>query len=230
KPGQTVPLSSQVVNRLNRIFSNLTVVSSSLTYKGNLTSFSITVKNNGNEPVVVYAVRLFGEWQTQINAEFNSSQFEHSGFNFSNIFSQGVPAGFNGTMTHSMPVVFFVINNTLQPFPNAPVNPHRLHFFGMFKHMRPFNFTPNFQFNESEFNYTPPVWHGDFGIIVQPGQSVTLNFTGVITPLWHGWHFRSPWFTKIDIYTVPVNGYQYQIKLMSVPPSNSTYYVTAKEI
>jgi len=79
-------------------------------------------------------------------------------------------------------------------------------------------------------NYTPPMWHGNFGIIIEPGQKVTLNYSGVITPLWHGLHFNHKWFTSVKIYTTPLNGAQYEIRLLSVPPTNSTYFVSAKEL
>ena len=224
KVGQTVALPSQVVKKLRNTISNLTVVSSSLTFKGNVTNFSITIKNNGDEPVVVYTVRVFGEWQTQVNITFNSSAFERSGKGFASAFVKGTPVGFNGTFIYRMPVVFFVYNNSLEPFPNAPVNPHRLHFFGPSMHMGPFNFSSSAVFNGSMINYTPPVWHGNFGIIIEPGQKVTLNFSGVITPLRHGLHFRSHLFTGVKIYTIPLNGVQYEIRLMSIPPTNTTYY------
>ncbi|NAY82353.1 MAG: DUF4382 domain-containing protein [Thaumarchaeota archaeon] len=228
--GQKVALPSQVVEKLRSTFSNLTVVSSSLTFEGNTTSFSITIKNNGDEPVVVYAVKIFGEWQTQIDVAFNSSAFEGSGKGFTSAFGKEAPVGFNGTFTSRMPIVFFVYNNSLEPFPNAPFNPHGFHFFGAPIHMGPFNFSSNVTLNGSMINYTPPMWHGNFGIIIEPGQKVTLNYSGVITPLWHGLHFKHKWFTSVKIYTTPLNGAQYEIRLLSVPPTNSTYYVSAKEL
>jgi hypothetical protein len=230
KVGQKVALPSQVVEKLRSTFSNLTVVSSSLTFKGNTTSFSITIENNGDEPVVVYAVKIFGEWQTQIDVAFNSSAFEGSGKGFASAFGKEAPVGFNGTFTSRMPIVFFVYNNSLEPFPNAPFNPHGFHFFGAPIHMGPFNFSSNVTLNGSMINYTPPMWHGNFGIIIEPGQKVTLNYSGVITPLWHGLHFKHKWFTSVKIYTTPKNGAQYEIRLLSVPPTNSTYYVSAKEL
>jgi len=228
--GQKVALPSQVVEKLRSTFSNLTVISSSLTFEGNTTSFSITIKNNGDEPVVVYAVKIFGEWQTQIDVAFNSSAFEGSGKGFTSAFSKEAPIGFNGTFTSRMPIVFFVYNNSLEPFPNAPFNPHGFHFFGAPIHMGPFNFSSNVTLNGSMINYTPPMWHGNFGIIIEPGQKVTLNYSGVITPLWHGLHFKHKWFTSVKIYTTPLNGAQYEIRLLSVPPTNSTYFVSAKEL
>jgi hypothetical protein len=228
--GQKVALPSQVVEKLRSTLSNLTVVSSSLTFEGNTTSFSITIKNNGDEPVVVYAVKVFGEWQTQIDVAFNSSAFEGSGKGFASAFGKEVPVGFNGTFTFRMPIVFFVYNNSLEPFPNAPFNPHGFHFFGASIHMGPFNFFSNVTLNGSMINYTPPVWHGNFGIIIEPGQKVTLNYSGVITPLWHSLHFTHKWFTSVKIYTTPINGAQYEIRLLSIPPTNSTYYVSAKEL
>jgi hypothetical protein len=230
KVGQKVALPSQVVEKLRSTLSNLTVVSSSLTFKGNTTSFSITIENNGDEPVVVYAVKVFGEWQTQIDVAFNSSAFEGSGKGFASAFGKEVPVGFNGTFTFRMPIVFFVYNNSLEPFPNAPFNPHGFHFFGAPIHMGPFNFSSNVTLNGSMLNYTPPMWHGNFGIIIEPGQKVTLNYSGVITPLWHGLHFNHKWFTSVKIYTTPLNGAQYEIRLLSVPPTNSTYFVSAKEL
>jgi hypothetical protein len=230
KVGQKVALPSQVVEKLRSTLSNLTVVSSSLTFKGNTTSFSITIKNNGDEPVVVYAVKVFGEWQTQIDVAFNSSAFEGSGKGFASAFGKEAPVGFNGTFTFRMPIVFFVYNNSLEPFPNAPFNPHGFHFFGAPIRMRPFNFSSNVTLNGSMINYTPPMWHGNFGIIIEPGQQVTLNYSGVITPLWHGLHFNHKWFTSVKIYTTPLNGAQYEIRLLSVPPTNSTYFVSAKEL
>jgi len=228
--GQKVALPSQVVEKLRSTFSNLTIVSSSLTFEGNTTSFSITIKNNGDEPVVVYAVKIFGEWQTQIDVAFNSSAFEGSGKGFTSAFSKEAPIGFNGTFTSRMPIVFFVYNDSLEPFPSAPFNPHGFHFFGAPIHMGPFNFSSNVTLNGSMINYTPPMWHGNFGIIIEPGQKVTLNYSGVITPLWHGLHFKHKWFTSVKIYTTPLNGAQYKIRLLSVPPTNSTYFVSAKEL
>jgi len=228
--GQKVALPSQVVEKLRSTLSNLTVVSSSLTFKGNITSFSITIENNGDEPVVVYAVKIFGEWQTQIDVAFNSSAFEGSGKGFTSAFGKEAPVGFNGTFTSRMPIVFFVYNNSLEPFPNAPFNPHGFHFFVASIHMGPFNFSSNVTLNGSMINYTPPVWHGNFGIIIEPGQKVTLNYSGVITPLWHSLHFKHKWFTSVKIYTTSINGAQYEIRLLSVPPTNSTYYVSAKEL
>jgi len=230
KVGQTVALPSQVVKKLRNTISNLTVVSSTLNFKGNVTNFSITIKNNGDEPVVVYVVRVFGEWQTQVNITFNSSAFEGSGKGFASAFGKEAPVGFNGTLISRLSVVFFVYNNSLEPFPNAPVNPHEFHFFGTSIHMRPFNFSSNVALNGSMFNYTPPVWRGNFGIVIEPGQKVTLNYSGVITPLWHGIHFRSHLFTGVKICTTPLNEVQYEIKLMSIPPTNTTYYVSAKEL
>ncbi|MFP3133037.1 MAG: hypothetical protein RXR19_02865 [Nitrososphaeria archaeon] len=230
KVGQKVALPSQVVEKLRSTLSNLTVVSSSLTFKGNTTSFSITIENNGDEPVVVYAVKIFGEWQTQIYVAFNSSAFEGSGKGFASALGKEAPVGFNGTFTFRMPIVFFVYNNSLEPFPSAPFNPHGFHFFGAPIHMGPFNFSSNVTLNGSMLNYTPPMWHGNFGIIIEPGQKVTLNYSGVITPLWHGLHFKHKWFTSVKIYTTPLNGAQYEIRLLSVPPTNSTYFVSAKEL
>jgi len=230
KVGQKVAFPSQVVEKLRSTLSNLTVVSSSLTFKGNTTSFSITIENNGDEPVVVYAVKVFGEWQTQIDVAFNSSAFEGSGKGFASALGKEAPVGFNGTFTSRMPIVFFVYNNSLEPFPNAPFNPHGFHFFGAPIGMRPFNFSSNVTLNGSMINYTPPMWHGNFGIIIEPGQKVTLNYSGVITPLWHGLHFNHKWFTSVKIYTTPINGAQYEIRLLSVPPTNSTYSVSAKEL
>lgn len=230
KVGQKVALPSQVVEKLRSTLSNLTVVFSSLTFKGNTTSFSITIENNGDEPVVVYAVKVFGEWQTQIDVAFNSSAFEGSGKGFASALGKEAPVGFNGTFTSRMPIVFFVYNNSLEPFPNAPFNPHGFHFFGAPIGMRPFNFSSNVTLNGSMLNYTPPMWHGNFGIIIEPGQKVTLNYSGVITPLWHGLHFNHKWFTSVKIYTTPLNGAQYEIRLLSVPPTNSTYFVSAKEL
>jgi hypothetical protein len=228
--GQKVALPSQVVEELRSTLSNLTVVSSSLTFEGNITSFSITIENNGDEPVVVYAVKVFGEWQTQIDVAFNSSAFEGSGKGFASAFGKEAPVGFNGTFTSRMPIVFFVYNNSLEPFPNAPFNPHGFHFFGASIGMRPLNFSSNVTLNGSMINYTPLIWHGNFGIIIEPGQKVTLNYSGVITPLWHGLHLKHKWFTSVKIYTTPINGAQYEIRLLSVPPTNSTYYVSAKEL
>jgi hypothetical protein len=230
KVGQTVALPSQVVKKLKDTISNLTVVSSSLTFKGNVTNFSITIKNNGDVHVVVYAIMVFEKWQTHVSIALNSSAFDGAGHGFVSAFGKKTPVGFNGTFTSRMPIVFFVYNNSLEPFPNAPFNPHGFHFFGAPIHMGPFNFSSNVTLNGSMINYTPPMWHGNFGIIIEPGQKVTLNYSGVITPLWHGLHFKHKWFTSVKIYTTPKNGAQYEIRLLSVPPTNSTYYVLAKEL
>ncbi len=213
-----VPLNASEISELRSTVSNITVVSARLSYSGNVTSFSITIKNSGSEPVVLYAVRLFGEWQTQVSVQLNSSAI------FGGKGSHGpvaVPVGFNGTFTFYRPMMFFVYNGTLVPFPEAPFSPHGMRFMG--QGMPPMSIN----YSSVQLNFTPPVWHGDFGIVIQPGQEVTLNFTGVITPLWHGWHFRAHWVNSVEIYTVPLSGAQYSVRLMSVPPTNSTYYVTA---
>ena len=228
KVGQTVQLPSQTINKLHRVFANVTIVSASISFKGNTTSISVTVKNNADEPVVIYSVRIFGDWETYISAGLNKSAISIPPQ--AQTFLQNAPMGFNGSFTHYMPIIFFVYNNSLQPFPSAPINPQGLHFFMPKGFKGPFNFNFTSQFNVSEIeNFTPPIWHGEFGIVLKPGQTVTLNYTGVITPLWH-MHFRSHMLENLEMYTVPINGYQYQIKLMSVPPSNSTYIATAKEI
>jgi len=229
KVGQTVALPSQAVKKLRDTISNLTVVSSSLNFKGNVTNFSITIKNNGDAPVVVYAIRVFGEWQTQVSIALNSSAFDGAGKGFASAFVKGSPVGFNGTFMSRMPVVFFIYNNSLEPFPNAPFNPNALHFFGA-TNMAPFNFSSDINVNSFIINNTPPMWHGNFGIIIEPGQKVTLNFSGVITPLSHGLHFRNHAFAGIKIDTTPLNGVQYEIKPMSIPPTNITYYILAKEL
>ena len=229
KVGQTVTLPSQVVKKLRDTISNLTVVSSSLNFKGNTTSFSITIKNNGDTPVVVYAIQVFGEWQTQVSIALNLSAFDGAGKGFASAFVKGAPVGFNGTFISHAPIVFFVYNNSLEPFPNAPFNPHALHFFGATS-MAPFNFSSDITINSSIINNTPPMWHGNFGIIIEPGQKVTLNYSGVITPLSHGLHLKNHAFAGIKIDTTPLNGVQYEIRLMSVPPTNSTYNISAKEL
>ncbi len=226
KLGQTVPLPSQVIHKLHSALANITIVSASISFKGNVTSISVTIKNNGQEPVVIYAVKIFGEWQTYISAEFNQSFFSSKGFG--QMFPQGPPAGFNGSLTTYMPLMFFVYNGSLTPFPAAPINPHGIRFFGPQGRMGPFNFNFTFSINQTALaNFTPPVWHGNFGIILQPGQSITLNYTGVITPLKHFVHFRSHILTNLEIYTVPVSGAQYYLRIYSVPPSNSTYVTKA---
>ena len=66
-PGQQVPLTKSVINELSKQMANVSVVSATLSSSGNITTFSITMKNAGKEPVVIYALKVYGNWSLTVS-------------------------------------------------------------------------------------------------------------------------------------------------------------------
>jgi len=99
--GQEVPMPKSVVNELGRVHTNITVVSSSLTFNDNETTFNITLKNEGSENAVIYAITLEGPWSMTLNALPHPLSSA----------SQQIQV--------NMPIFFFVNGTSLVPF-SAP--------------------------------------------------------------------------------------------------------------
>lgn len=101
--GQEVSMSKGVVSELERVHTNITVVSSSLTFSDNETTFSITLKNEGSENAVIYAITLEGPWSMTLNVPPHISPLSSA--------SQQIQI--------NMPIFFFVNGTGLVPF-SAP--------------------------------------------------------------------------------------------------------------
>ena len=205
-PGAVEPLPLPVIHKLSEVFSNLTIVSASLSTSGSETAFSITLKNNGNAPVVLYAVRVYGEWLTTFSMKFNIT-----------ILGNETMMAVGGIVKRNGTVVFLAENNSLEPLAFAPFGGSALESIGNMTHI-------NFE-EENVFNFTPARFIGSAGVTIMPGQEVTLTFNGTIAPV-GSWKMKPP-FRGVAIYTEPVAGLTYNITLVSAPPSRAEISATA---
>ncbi len=65
-PGHTFAVPKHVRDELERFRANLVITSASISVSGNVTTITITVKNEGNETVEIYGVRVHGPWSINV--------------------------------------------------------------------------------------------------------------------------------------------------------------------
>ncbi len=162
--------------RVTEDFSrNLTIVSASLTVNGNITSLSVTLKNEGDITFRVFGLTLHGKFNTTMKWFFRGSGH---GWQYKckvRVYPQTIP---------------FKVNDT-SLIPLCGNFPEKGKLF------KPFS-----------------------SVTIEPGETVTLNFTGVIA-LYTGWkHNEYPLFT-----VTPIIDNEYTIRLMG--EGFHSYTVTA---
>lgn len=167
KVGTIIEISENHRIRLVRVkedFSkNLTIDSASLTVNGNVTSLSVTLKNEGPIPFRVFGLTLHGKFNITQNWVFKG--FGH-GWQYkrkTRVYPQTIPFKLNDTSL--IPLCGNGREKGLvKPFSSATIN---------------------------------------------PGETITLNFTGVIA-FYDGWRYG-----KYPLFTVtPIIGENYTIRLM----------------
>ncbi len=68
-----IPVNATVRKTLRLVAPNITIVSASLSSEGNTSHISVTVRNNGNQSVVLRNLLIFGEENMTIYFDFNNS-------------------------------------------------------------------------------------------------------------------------------------------------------------
>jgi hypothetical protein len=133
--------------------ANLSIVSANLSSNGAVTYFNLTIKNNGNATVLVYAVSLNGTWDMVMSFVQPPAFGQHAGHGrhapimpFHVITPRVTSKPFEHKVR--MDVVFFVENTTLVP--------------------------------SFEQRYFMPFMNG---ILLPPGKEITLSFKGVLFPI-----------------------------------------------
>ncbi|MEM3774928.1 MAG: hypothetical protein QXX92_08035 [Candidatus Bathyarchaeia archaeon] len=179
KVGTIIEIGENNKVRLLRVtedFSrNLTIVSASLTVDGNVTSLSVTLKNEGNIAFRIFGLTLHGIFNTTMKWCFNGFGHSWQCRCKTGVFPQTIP---------------FKVNDT-------SLIPLYGNFLGKGKHFKQFS-----------------------SLTIEPGETVKLNFTGVIA-LYTCWkHDKYPLFT-----ITPIIGNEYTIRLMG--EGFQSYTVTA---
>ncbi len=173
--------------------ANITIMSANLSSNGAVTYFNLTIKNDGNTSVLVYAVSVNGTWDMVMTFAQPPAVAPHGthgrhapapASHFHVIVPRTMPKMFEHKV--HMNVVFFVENGTLVP-----------------------------SFEQGHF---APAMKG---LLLKPGEKITLSFKGVLSPLPFG-AFRR------NIFIVPIAGSSYFITLRSVPHSDAHYTVIAE--
>ncbi len=65
-PGHAFAVPKHVRDELERFRANLVITSASISVNGNVTTITITVRNEGNETVEIYGVRVHGPWSINV--------------------------------------------------------------------------------------------------------------------------------------------------------------------
>ncbi|MGA2682753.1 MAG: hypothetical protein ABSF44_13250 [Candidatus Bathyarchaeia archaeon] len=173
----------RMIRVVQSVSSDLSISSASLSVKGNVTSLSVTMQNSGDITFRIFGVALSGEF----NTPFNQPDFYMPGVRMGQQFGTTMmPFRINGTslvppfgpglMQPMIPHDISspsVVGTSYEPQTNGPflVPMERL---GMGRGMQPINpitRLPDDRTGAAESSY----------VVVQPGQSVTLSFTGVVS-------------------------------------------------
>jgi hypothetical protein len=185
--GTIVKLGQNNRERISRVVqsvsNDLSISSASLTVNGNVTSLSVTLQNNGDFTFRISGVALSGKF----NTPFDQTDFHMPGVRMGQqLGTTMIPFRINGTSLVSpfgpglmQPMnpqgnnAPSVVGTSYEPQTNG-------RFFGVFgkpgmgqgmQPMNPIIRVPDDRTGAAESSY----------VVLQPGQSVTLSFTGVIS-------------------------------------------------
>lgn len=207
--GAKTQLSGEEEQELEEAQGSLQITAVSLSVSGNVTTFSITLKNTGKVPVTVSAISIHGEFNVSVSPvcgkQGEENQSGENGDHGENVStpaqensSDSQPNGASGMedhhkmcveheLEHPDEVVFFPISNTTLTHINV----------------EDVQGNDDNQSNEQQPAYT---------LVIQPNESVTLTFKGVIT------------FGKA-VSIVPIVGNSYEVHVEA-----STENVTRTEV
>jgi hypothetical protein len=175
----------KIANVVQSLSEDISITSGSLSVNGNVTSLSVTLQNSGDVTFRIFGVTLKGEFNTPFNQP--DFQMPGNGYRYGVKFNiEALPFRINGTdlvppfaaftpMQQTIPqnnddttIVGTSFNvNSMRPF----LNPMQK--FGMAPRYQPMN-----PINGIFDGKTPDA--SAAYLVLQPGQSVTLSFTGVI--------------------------------------------------
>jgi len=231
-PGTVHHIPRELRAALARSAANVTVTSATIQVVGNETTISVTVRNDGSEPVQVLGIGVDGNWSLSVPPMTIQTK------------------GFSATIqvsgaTAMMHMVFFANGTQLVPALQLaaprlmvgsplPPNAHR-------GNMTPMsggwgNGAPPAGPGQST-NWTPPAPSINStpvspmpvlrmsGYTLGPGQSATFTFEGTITlgPRLDIGGSNGP----VTITITPIAGQSYTITVMTIPDSNATATATA---
>lgn len=183
KVGTIVQLGENNQVRLAKVqqeFNNkVTTVSASLSVKGNDTTLSVTLRNDGN-----VAFKIFG---LTLNGEFNAARYQIKDDNLRGRMENAIIQ-----RVHPDTIPFKISGSSLTPL-----------------------FGTNYE-NEDEGNSG----NAASAVILQPGETITLSFTGIIALHTEDKHSQNP-----AMIITPNVGNDYTIRLMG--EGSQTYTVTA---
>jgi hypothetical protein len=231
-PGTIAPVPAGVRGEFERASANVTITSATIQVVGNETIISITVANEGSEPVQVLGMGIDGNWSMgvppiEINVGGVSATIQVSGA------TAGMHMVFFANGTQLVPALEMAAPHVTVRSP-LPPNAHRG------------NMTP---MSGGWGNAAPPAGWGQFanwtppappinstpmprmpvlrmpGYTLGPGQSATFTFEGTITlgPRMGSGGSAVP----VTITITPIAGQSYGITVMTIPASNATATATA---
>jgi hypothetical protein len=177
--------------------NNVTIVSASLSVKGNVTSLSVTMKNEGNSTIRVFGMTLHGKFNATRTLEAHGNG-HHDEKVFENIHPETIPFKVNGT---SLIPLFGTEQNNNGEHDDETGEGNAQN--GNAKHD-----------DENEGIALSSV-------VLQPGQSITLSFSGIISLQSEGKHSKNP-----AIVLTPIVDSNYTLRLMG--EGFQTYSIVAK--
>ena len=225
--GTIVKLGENNRERMTRVVqsvsNDLSISSASLSVNGNVTSFSVTLQNSGDLTFRISGVSLSGEF----NTPFNQSDFRMPGVRMGQqLGTTMIPFSINGTslvqpfasrlmqpmnpQSNSAPTV---VGTSYEPQTNGQFlgSNNKL---GMGQGMQPMH--PNIREPDDRTGATESSY-----VVLQPGQSVTLSFTGVIS-------MRYGFLRDLsDTSITPIVGNNYTIQLSGEGFQTATVTATA---
>jgi hypothetical protein len=151
---------------------NLTVTSASLSVNGNMTSFSVTLQNNGDVAFRVFGLMLQGKFNSTLNSE---NQFWLPGGDRSRVeglMTNDIPFEINGTS-----LVPLLGGSIMQPMlPQSILHGPMMGVSGM-SHMGrgTLPYGPQNGISDDRTGAATGTY-----LVLEPGQTVTLTFSGVI--------------------------------------------------
>jgi len=245
-PGTIAPVPAGVRGEFERASANVTITSATIQVVGNETIISITVANEGSEPVQVLGMGIDGDWSMgvppiTIQAKDFSATIQVSG------------------ATARMHMVFFANGTQLVPALEMAA-PHVKAKWFLPPNAKAKGFNVQWKGNGSDFEQHMKEWSGHMhgngyngaaiggpgaanfsqaaagterfqpisrmvGYTIQPGQSATFTFEGTITlgPRLDMGATTGP----VTITLTPIAGQSYTITVMTIPASNATTTATA---
>jgi len=247
-PGTIAPVPAGVRGEFERASANVTITSATIQVVGNETMVSITVANEGSEPVQVLGMGIDGNWSMgvppiKINVGGVSATIQVSGA------TAGMHMVFFANGTQLVPALEMAAPHVKAKWflpPNAKAKGFNVQWKGngsdFGQHMKEWsgNWSMNgyggaaitgpgvANFSPSVTNVAPIIYtqiSRMAGYTIQPGQSATFTFEGTITlgPRLDMGATTGP----VTITLTPIAGQSYTITVMTIPASNATTTATA---